>query len=91
MFSAPLPINQAMSLIPTADDASFTAEARTSRLVLAPAEGSEHREFSQHDFDLEDRLDQVSGCLRGVLFAIVFQAAILSSCVLVFRIWRKMR
>jgi hypothetical protein len=91
MFSARLPINQVMSLIPTADGASFTAEARTSRLVLAPAECSEHREFSLHDFDLGNRLDQVGGCLRGVLFAIVFQAAILSLCVLVFRIWRTMR
>src|SRR4051794_37504824 len=60
-----------VSLIPTADCAS--TEALSPRPVLLPAECPEQREVPLRDDELEAHYNHVGGCLRGVLFALVFQ------------------
>ena len=75
-----------MSLIPTAD---CPPEAQSPRLALLPAECPEQREVTQ--YDLEAHTNHVGGCLRGVLFAPVFQAGVLSLCALIFKVWRMTR
>jgi len=80
-----------MSLIPTADCASLTSEALSPRRALLPTECPEQREISLHDYDFEAQTNHVGGCLRGVLFALVFQAGVLSLCALNFKVWRMTR
>ena len=80
-----------MSLIPIADCASRTPEALSPRVALLPPECPEQREITLHDDDFEAQTNHVGGCLRGVLLALVFQAAVLSLCLLVFNVWRMSR
>ena len=80
-----------MSLIPTAEYTSLTPDTVSPRLAFLPADCTEPREVLQHDEALVAQDSHVGGCLRGVLFALVFQSAILSLCVLLFKMWRMMR
>lgn len=79
-----------MSQIPTVEYGPLAPEALSPRLILVPAESPEPREIPPYDDSLEAYDNHVGGCLRGVLFALVFQAAVFSLCLLGFRIWRMM-
>jgi len=80
-----------MSLTPTVETGPPGLEAASPRLVLVPGECAEPRETPQYDNSPEAYDNHIGGCLRGVLFALVFQAAVLSLLFLGFKIWHSVR
>jgi hypothetical protein len=75
----------------TVEYGSLTSEAVSPRLTLIPVASTEPQEVLEGDEALVAQDNHIGGCLRGVFFAILFQATVLSLCVLVFKIWRMVR
>jgi hypothetical protein len=80
-----------MSLTTTVEYASLASEALSQRLALVPAEFPDQQGAPLSDEFLETQDNHVGGCLRGVLFALVFQSAAITFCMFLFAMWRMNR
>ena len=80
-----------MRLVPTAEYGSLTPEAVSPLVVHIPAECPKQREAALNEEAFETAANHVGGCLRGVLYAVLFQTVVVFLCVVLFKIWRMMR
>jgi hypothetical protein len=77
----------------TVDVGSQHAETTSPRLTVPPVACPEIRHIPpfDHAIDAEAQENHVGGCLRGVLFALVFQSAVIVLFFLLFKIWQMIR